>query len=134
MILLIVDYLYNHDLLLSSLLSLLVDMGRNCCVPNCRGNYKNAKIFRLPSENRYPEERSRWIKSIPRDDIPSHKNTSICEEHWPSGYETISRHGQLRPLHPPTIFNGFKTSSIPTPPAPARTTTRALSEIRHGLR
>jgi hypothetical protein len=105
-------------------------MGRNCCVPNCRGNYKATKIFRLPSENRYPDERSRWLKAIPRDDIPNHKNTSICEEHWPSGYETITRHGQLRPRHAPSVFKGFKSSLIPTPPTPARTTKRSLSEIR----
>ena len=33
------------------------------------------KVFRLPKD---PTERERWIKIIPRDDIPDNPNTVIC--------------------------------------------------------
>ena len=42
-------------------------MGRKCCVIGCNNDYKNNKVFRLPSEKHKPEERARWIKAIPRD-------------------------------------------------------------------
>ena len=106
-------------------------MGRKCCVTNCNSDYKSTKVFRLPSEKREPDERSRWIKAIPRDNIPDHKNTSICEDHWPSGYETISRYGKLRPLYAPSVFKNIKASLVPTPPAPARVTSRSLNSVRN---
>ena len=45
-------------------------MGRKCCVTGCNNDYKNNKVFRLPSEKHKPEERAQWIKAIPRDNIP----------------------------------------------------------------
>ena len=50
-----------------------------CCVTGCRGNYdkeNQVKVFRIPGE-RYMDERQRWLKVIPRDNIPVHRNTFL---------------------------------------------------------
>ena len=49
-------------------------MPNKCCVYDCNGNYNKAskeKVFRLPRD---PTERERWIKMIPRDNIPDNPN------------------------------------------------------------
>ena len=64
-------------------------MPNRCCVYDCNGNYNKAskeKVFRLPRD---PTERERWIKMIPRDNIPENPNTVIYERHFPSGYEIL---------------------------------------------
>ncbi|XP_065652932.1 THAP domain-containing protein 2-like [Hydra vulgaris] len=100
-----------------------------CCVTGCRGNYDKehkVKLFRLPSKNRNPQERERWIRSIPRENIPNSPNTFICENHWPVNYETCHIHGKIRPFNPPTIFICVFQSQVPTPPPTKRTTTKSL--------
>ena len=82
------------------------------------------KIFRLPRD---PAERERWIKMIPRDNIPDNPNTVIRERHFPSGYETITVFGRKRPRHPPSIFDCVKPSLIPSTPASPRPTSKACS-------
>ena len=65
---------------------------------NCNGNYNPAnreKVFRLRTEK---EERERWVKIIPRDNIPESSNTVICERHFPPGYATITKFGRKRPI------------------------------------
>ena len=46
-------------------------MPRKCCATGCNSNYNSVKdkttTFRLPRD---PEERQRWIKAIPRENIP----------------------------------------------------------------
>ena len=106
-------------------------MPNKCCVYDCNGNYNNAnkeKVFRLPRD---PTERERWIKMIPRDDIPDNSNTVICERHFPSGCETITVFGRKRPHHPPSIFDCVKPSLIPSTPAPPRPTSKACSTSRN---
>ena len=93
-------------------------MGRKCCVTGCNNDYKNNKVFHLPSEKHKPEERARWIKAIPRDNIPEGNDVAICDDHWPTGYEKIIRYGKERPRDPPSIFSSVKQSLIPTPPPP----------------
>ena len=106
-------------------------MGRKCCVTGCNNDYKNNKVCRLPSEKHKPEERARWIKAIPRDNIPEGNDVAICDDHWPTGYEKIIRYGKERPRDPPSIFSSVKQSLIPTPPPPPRPTTKAHSNSRN---
>ncbi|GFO10252.1 hypothetical protein PoB_003675700 [Plakobranchus ocellatus] len=97
-------------------------MGRKCCVTGCRSNYdSNDKItvFRLPRDK---EERQRWKKAIPRDNIPDHPNTVVCIKHFPEGFETVSVKGSLRSKHLPSTFCNLPKSLIPTPAPLARTT------------
>ena len=64
-------------------------MGRKCCVTNCNGNYDSTskeKTFRLPKDK---DEREKWLKVIPRDNIPDLKHTVVCERHWPQGCESV---------------------------------------------
>ena len=59
-----------------------------CCVTGCRGNYDSetkVKVFLLPNALKNHEERERWIKAIPRENIPDVPNTFVCENHWPKG-------------------------------------------------
>ena len=100
------------------------NMGRKCCIIHYKGNYdeeNKTKIFRLPSAKTKHTERQRWIKTIPNT-VPNSKDTSICEKHWPTNYETVSVNGKLRPRDPPSIFSGVPQSVIPTPPSKPRTT------------
>ena len=46
---------------------------------------KQKKRFFVYQMQKSYEERQRWIKSIPRDNIPDVANTFICEKHWPEG-------------------------------------------------
>ena len=90
-------------------------MGRKCCVTYCKGNYdaeNKAAVFRLPSDKM---ERERWLKVIPRDNIPDSKDTSVCEIHWLKVYPTIRVHGKVRPRDQPSIFPSVPKSMIPTP-------------------
>ena len=59
--------------------------------------------FSLPSAKTKPTERQRWIKTI-TNTVPDSKDTSICEKHWPTNYETVSVNSKLRPRDPPSIF------------------------------
>ncbi|GFO37602.1 THAP domaincontaining protein 5like [acyrthosiphon pisum] [Plakobranchus ocellatus] len=105
-------------------------MVRKYCVSGCRSNYdSNDKItvFRLPRDK---EERQRWKKAIPRDNIPDHPNTVVCIKHFPEGFETVSVKGSLRPKHPPSIFCNLPKSLIPTPVPLARTTSKSSSSVR----
>ena len=86
------------------------------------------KVFRLPRD---PAERERWIKMIPRDNIPDNPNTVICERHFPSGYETITVFVRKRLHHPPSIFDCVKPSLMPSTPAPPRPTSQACSTSRN---
>ena len=106
-------------------------MGRKCCVTFCKGNYdagNKAKVFRLPTDKC---ERERWIRAIPRDNIPDSRDTSVCENHWPPGYATIKVHGKERPREPPSVFSQVPLSMIPTPPSKLRQTTRCDSSVRN---
>ena len=107
------------------------NMGRKCVI-FCKGNWDDEnkeKIFRLPSSKRNAQERERWIKSLPNS-IHDSVYTSICERHWPPGYNTISVHGKLRPADPPSIFRGVKKSLLPTAPSKPRPTSRNYCEVR----
>lgn len=105
-------------------------MGRKCCVTGCNSNYSptdKVTVFRLPKDK---YERERWMKAIPRDNIPDNDNTVVCIKHFPDGFETVSVKGRLRPKNPPSIFSNLPKSLIPTPVPLARTTCRSSSSVR----
>ena len=105
-------------------------MVKKCCVTGCRSNYdsKNkVSVFRFPKDK---EERERWKKAIPRDNIPDHPDTVICIKHFPDGFETVPVNGRTRPKNPPSIFPNVPQSQIPTPPPSARTTSRSSASVR----
>ena len=107
-------------------------MTRKCCVKGCNGNdgkpENKEPVFRLPKD---PEEKQRWINSIPRDNIPDTAHTVVCERHWDPGYETIYKNGVKRPKYEPNVSSCVKQSLIPTKQPSARTTKRTSSEVRN---
>ena len=74
--------------------------------------------------------RERWIKSIPREDIPDKSDTSVCARHWPPNFESITVYGRRRPKHPLSVFDCVNPSQVPTAPSKSRNTTLALSSVR----
>ena len=106
-------------------------MVRRCCVTACRGNYINTekvKVFRLPKDQ---DERKRWLKSIPRDNIPDHPDTVVCEKHFPPGYATVNVFGKERPKEPPSVFDNLPLSLLPSPAPKPRTTKRTSASERN---
>ena len=79
-------------------------MVKKCCVTGCRSNYDptdRVSVFRLPKDK---DERERWMKAIPRDNIPDSADTVVCIKHFPDGFETVSVTGRLRPKKPSVDF------------------------------
>ena len=66
-------------------------------------------------------EREQWIKSVPNANLNVTNNNVICQEHWPSDFDTIEVHGKIRPKNPPSVCPGVSTSQIPTSSAVQRT-------------
>lgn len=107
-------------------------MVKKCCVTKCNGNYtkkQKVKTFRLPQNE---QQKKLWLSIIPRDNIPNHKDTVICERHWPEGYAKIKFYGKERPRDPPSVFENIPPSllrtksSIPRP----RETVNTSSSVR----
>ena len=97
-----------------------------------RNRILSIKIFRLPHYKHHPEERERWCRAIPRDNIPVGPNTFVCEHHWPKGYETIINYGKARPKYPTSVFiQCVAPSQVPTPLPPPRPTTKAHASSRN---
>lgn len=105
-------------------------MVRKCCVTGCKSNYLTEKekvsVYRLPSD---PEERQRWLKAIPRDNIPDKKDTVVCSKHFPPDFPVVKINGKIRPRDPPSVFN-LPKSLLPTPLPPKRSTKKAGSSSR----
>ena len=80
-------------------------MVRKCCVTGCKSNYLSKKekvtVYRLPSD---PEERKKWIKAIPRDNIPDSPNTVVCVKHVPPGFPVLKIKRKSRLRDPQSIF------------------------------
>ena len=106
-------------------------MPRKCCVTGCKSNYdsvgENTKTFRSPLDF---EERQRWLKSIPRDNIPDERDTVVGVKHFPLHFPVIKVKGRERPRDPPSIFDDIPKSLLPTSPPPKRRTLRAESSTR----
>ena len=105
-------------------------MGRKFCVFGCRSGYDakdKTSVFRLPKNK---EERQRWLKALPRDNVPDSKDTVVSEKHWPKNYETVLHYGKCRPLLPPTVFDCVPKSLVPTRGSSKRSTIKATSSQR----
>lgn len=85
--------------------------------------------FRFPKDEDW---REKWRAAIPRTNIPNHKDTVICEKHWPAESKRVVVNGKLRPRDddPPSIFDVPK-SMLPTPTPPPRATKRSSTEARN---
>lgn len=107
-------------------------MPRKCCVPKCTTNYKTGArgtVFRFPDDM---EEKEKWLRSIPRKrkGFTVKKNTVVCENHWPIGYERYTYYGKDRPLlDPPSVFPNIPKSCL-TSHSRKITTRKALSANR----
>ena len=127
-------------------------MPKKCLVPGCRSNYdpprtnkrkyqaedkenqdiekSHVPVFRLPLD---VEDKQRWVATIPlidKEKIMKLKEPVICIKHWPVGFPTKSVNGKIRPVEPPSVFEGVPISQIPTPPSKPRTTKRSTFEVR----
>ena len=87
-------------------------------------------VFRFPSDN---DERQRWIDVIGKinANLIVNNETVVCENHWPTGYETIKKKGRYRTKYPLSVFEGIPQSIIPNPPPNARQTKRTSNHERN---
>ena len=86
--------------------------------------------FRLPSSM---DEKLRWLAAIPKikkEKILKQKCPVVCIRHWPTDFDTITVHGKVRPVYPPSVFDGVPRSEIPTPPPKPRPTKKSTFEAR----
>ena len=101
-------------------------MGRKCCVYGCKTNYASEKGLGADkfSVYRFPKERDKeaWVSVIPNDKFVLHKESVVCELHWPSGFETINFRGKKRPKNPPSVWPNIPSSQTRTPGPPPRST------------
>ena len=72
-------------------------MPNHCVAPGCdyrRGNFDGKRsLFLFPRD---PEQRRRWLKSIPRADYQPSKNAQICEVHFEERF-IIRQDSAMRP-------------------------------------
>lgn len=63
-------------------------MPLHCCVTGCRGNYRASKehptvervsVFKFPDDTAL---REKWLRLIPRENIPLNDKTVVCEKHF----------------------------------------------------
>lgn len=110
-------------------------MVNKCCVPKCDGNYvkknnvgeKYLSMYKFPNSE---EEKSLWMKAIPRANLKDLKDPRVCEKHWPSDAEYICvQGGHKRPLKPPSVFENIPQSCLSSLPK-VRTTKKSLSNQR----
>ena len=85
--------------------------------------------YRFPKDE---ELKRKWRAAIPRQDIPTHRDTVICAKHWPENAEKVCVNGKLRPRDddPPSIFDVPK-SMLPTPSPAPRGTKRSSAGTRN---
>jgi hypothetical protein len=112
-------------------------MGKKCCVYGCKTNYLSANkssgdmqvsVFRFPKDE---DEKQAWVSAIPNAKFTFSKNTVVCELHWPSGFEKVSKKGKTRPKDPPSVWPNVPSSQIPSPAPPPRTTKRSSCSERN---
>ena len=110
-------------------------MGKRCCIDGCKKKKgEEISVYRFPSKDDQPEERDRWINSVPKVLLKREigDETVLCRRHWPEETEMIKCFGKNRPVCPPSLFNGVAKSQLPTALPPLRTTSRCLAEERRG--
>ena len=106
-------------------------MGKKCCVYGCKTKYlseerssgdRKVSVFRFPNNE---DEKQAWISAIPNAELTVSKDTVVCDLHWPSGFEKVSKNGKPRPKDPPSVWPNVPLSQIPTPAPTPRTTKRS---------
>ena len=59
-------------------------------------------------------------KIIPNANLNVTNDTVICQQHWPSNFDTIEVHRKICPKNPPSVWPGVPSSQIQTPSAVQR--------------
>ena len=72
------------------------------------------------------DEGEQWIKSVPNASLNVTNNTVICQQHWPSDFDTIEVHRKIHPKNPSFVWPGVPSSQIPTPSAVQRNIKKKL--------
>ena len=49
-------------------------------------------------------KREQWIKSVPNVNLNVTNNSVICQQQWPSKFDTIEVHGKIHPKNPPSVW------------------------------
>ena len=88
-------------------------MAKKCIGPAYTTNYlkmtkshidkEKTPVYRFPAD---PAECAKWIKSFPYQNLKPSKDSVICQKHWPTSFDAVSKNGKLRPRDPPSIWPG----------------------------
>ena len=112
-------------------------MAKKCIVPACTTNYRKTKKSHIDKEKtpvyRFladPVECAKWMKSLPYQNLNTSKDSVICQKHWPTSFDTVSKKGKLRPRDPLSIWPGVAPSCIQTPAPLPRPTRRTSITVR----
>ena len=79
------------------------------------------------------EERKRWFKIIPKNNIPGTATTVACQQHWSESFETLIYYGKEIPNVSPSLFDYVKRSMIPTKTPSKWISTKAHSDATNIL-
>lgn len=73
-------------------------MGRHCCVPFCKGNYRNGpkvSVYRFP---KHDSMKKQWILNIGRDNFVPRNDSAVCAAHFtPECFTSTSGSTTLKP-------------------------------------
>ena len=91
-------------------------MVKRCCVKECKSSQKDevqVSYFRLPSADKEPQERNKWIDVLCKvnEYLVVSTETVVCSKHWPLGYRVTRKRGHDRPFDPPSVFGDFMKKS-----------------------
>ena len=89
-------------------------MVKRCCVKECKSSQKDdvqVSLFRLPSADKEPQERNKWIDVLceVNEYLIVSTETVVCSKHWPQGYP-VGKYN--RPLNPPSVFVSDSITSV----------------------
>ena len=87
-------------------------MVKRCCVKECKSSQKDevqVSYFRLPSADKEPQERNKWIDVLCKvnEYLVVSTETVVCSKHWPLGYRVTRKRGHDRPFDPPSVFGDY---------------------------
>ena len=107
------------------------------CVRKYKSNYfseekkKNGKVsvYRFPLDE---EERKKWIRAIPPENLVADNNTRVCRYHWPPNCKSfISYRGKERLTESPSVFDGIPAGCLSLPPPKPRNAVLASGSSRN---
>lgn len=76
-------------------------MVKNCCTVGCSNVYRKGsgiKFYRFPSD---PEQKSKWIATVRRENWMPNEHTWICSQHFVTGAKS---NNPLAPNYVPSLF------------------------------